>query len=142
MKKSKYLIPLFLGLFLVLSINGGLMAQEGGFTEKSPQANANSADNNMVITTAKNALTMADDANVVLLGKIVRSAGEDKYVFRDSTGELTLEIDDHIWDGQNVTSDDFVVLLGQIDKEVAKDMEVDVHHVQLVRNYPPPVRLQ
>jgi uncharacterized protein (TIGR00156 family) len=135
MKISKSFITLLLGLVLVLYMNGGLMAQGGGFKESTPQESSPQGDSKgsgKDVTSVKNALAMPDDTKVVLQGKIVRSLGEDKYLFQDPTGEITLEIDDDVWKGQNVTPDDWIEILGEIDKEVTSDMEVDVNSLMVI----------
>ena len=57
------------------------------------------------ISSVKQALEGTDDAPVLLTGTIVgRKAGsDDKYIFRDATGELTVDIDKEVFAGRTVT---------------------------------------
>ncbi|MDR1935344.1 MAG: NirD/YgiW/YdeI family stress tolerance protein, partial [Candidatus Accumulibacter sp.] len=59
---------------------------------------------------------------------IIRHLGKDKYLFKDATGEITVEIDDDEWGGQTITPDDLVELQGEIDKEWRR-VEIDVDRV-------------
>jgi uncharacterized protein (TIGR00156 family) len=131
MKKSKYLIPLVLGLFLILSMDGGLMAKDGGFKDNSSKGGFTGPG--LDLTSVKTALTMRDDTDVVLKGKIIRSMGKEKYLFQDETGEIVIDIDEHVWEGQNVTPDDTIQITGEIDKEFMNDAEVDVHSISILK---------
>lgn len=86
----------------------------GGFTGPGP-----------ALVSVQQALDMGDDARVGLKGNIVQHLGDDKYMFRDSTGTVRVEIDDDIWQGQNVGPNDVVELFGKVDKEL-NSVEIDV----------------
>ncbi len=77
-------------------------------------------------TTVEQALTMNDDTKVVLTGKIVNNLGDEKYTFKDSTGEITIEIDDEDWRGIKVTPDDTLEIVGEVDKEFNEPTKIDV----------------
>ena len=77
-------------------------------------------------TTVKQALTLNDDAMVVLTGKIVNNLGDEKYTFKDSTGEITIEIDDEDWRGIKVTPDNTLEIVGEVDKEFNEPTKIDV----------------
>jgi uncharacterized protein (TIGR00156 family) len=53
--------------------------------------------------------------------------GED-YLFQDSTGTITVEIDDKRWMGQVVGPSDTVEIYGKVDKDWNK-VEVDVKRI-------------
>lgn len=80
-------------------------------------------------TTVKAALAARDDTPVVLVGQIVNSLGDEKYTFRDSTGEVIVEIDDEDWRGVRVTPENTVELYGEVDKEVFESTKIDVKSV-------------
>ena len=44
------------------------------------------------ISTVKQAMEMPDDAIVTLKGNIEKQVKKDKYIFKDATGEMTVEI--------------------------------------------------
>lgn len=68
-----------------------------------------------------------DDAHVVLQGHITRKLGDEKYEFKDSTGTITVEIDDE--DLPPVAFDDKtqVKLTGEVDKGLmSRGIDVDL----------------
>ncbi len=82
--------------------------------------------------TVKQALELKDDTPVVLKGKIVRALGNEKYEFTDATGNVTVEIDNDDWHGQEVTPADTVVLTGDVDKSWTST-KIDVETVTLAK---------
>lgn len=119
-----------LAVFFVLSATpasagesrqGGFSApgtgQTGGFTGPGPET-----------VSVADALRLGDDARVTLKGRIIRKIDRERYIFSDGTGEITVEIDDDTWRGQQVGPDDMVILHGEIDREWS-NVELDVDHV-------------
>lgn len=97
---------------------------------------ANTAVNQTAIsvaskTTVKQALSSADDTRVQLKGYVVRAIGDEKYQFRDSTGTMTVDIDDDLWKGQAISSKTPVTLYGEVDVDYKpiKRVEIDVDSV-------------
>ena len=76
------------------------------------------------------ALKLNDDTPVVLVGQIEKSLGGEKYLFKDATGSVTVEIDNEDWRGVNVTPKDTIVIQGEVDKDFFKT-EIDVDSVAL-----------
>lgn len=76
--------------------------------------------------TIKQALEMRDDSIVALKGKIVNSLGDEKYTFRDATGDIIIEIDDEDWKGIKVTPENTIEIVGEVDKEVMEAPKIDV----------------
>lgn len=79
------------------------------------------------ITTIE-AKKLSDDAPVVLEGNIVKHLGSDKYMFKDETGEVVVEIKSKKWNGVTVGEDDKVILYGEVDKDW-NSFEVEVDKV-------------
>ncbi len=77
-------------------------------------------------TTVQQALSMRDDTPVTLTGKIVSSLGDEKYLFRDATGEIIIEIDDEDWRGITVTPETTLEIVGEVDKELLGRTKIDV----------------
>ncbi|MBQ8871000.1 MAG: YgiW/YdeI family stress tolerance OB fold protein [Alphaproteobacteria bacterium] len=93
----------------------GTIQNSGGFKGPEPSVN-----------TVAEALKMSDDMAVVLEGKIEKSLGNEEYLFTDSTGSVTVEIDDDNWRGVTVTPEDTVVIKGEVEKDMFKtEIEVD-----------------
>jgi len=56
---------------------------------------------------------------VTVSGSIVGHLRADYFRFRDETGELRVEVDDDLWQGREVTPNDTVRLMGEIDRSSA-----------------------
>jgi len=81
------------------------------------------------IVTVAQVKDMRDDVNVIVKGKILQRAGDEKYLFEDSTGSIIVEIDDKDWRGQTVTPNDTIKLYGEVDRGFLKT-EIDVDYVE------------
>ena len=119
MKKSLF-FSLFFGIcYLALICSAtNLYAQQGGF--RGPGAN--------VITIAE-ARMLRDDTPVILRGRIVRSLRNEKYVFSDETGNITVEIDRRIRGSLSVTETETVEISGEIDRD-SRSIEVEVRSIR------------
>ena len=98
--------------------------QQGGFVDNG--ASVSSA------TPVKDALKLRDDSYVTVRGNIVKRLTDDKYLFRDATGEIVVEIDGKDWGGVTVGPNDTVELSGEIDRDFNK-IEIDVGLVKKVQ---------
>ena len=81
------------------------------------------------ITTVKDALTARDDTKVTLEGSIVKHLGGEKYLFKDATGEMTIEIDHDDWNGLQVGPDDTVIIYGEVDHHRHRATDIDVDRI-------------
>nr|WP_154325413.1 YgiW/YdeI family stress tolerance OB fold protein [Pantoea sp. 201603H] len=93
---------------------------QGGFSGPAPSQ-----------TTAARAKTLPDDAWVVLEGELISQTGHELYAFRDSSGTVTVDIDDKRWMGQNAAHGDAVHVEGEVDRDWNR-IEIDVKNI-LVR---------
>ena len=117
-------VPALLTLVLVLMLAPvQALAQNkgGGFTGPGPG-----------LVTVAQAKSMADDAKVALKGYIIQSLGGEKYIFKDDSGTITVEIDDEDWMGLTVGPSDLVEIQGEVDKEWTK-VEIDVDRIVKVQ---------
>lgn len=80
-------------------------------------------------TTVEQAKNLYDDAKVTLKGQIVQGLGDEKFLFRDQTGEIVIEIDHDKWMGQTVDAQDIVIIYGEVDKDWNK-MKIDVDAIR------------
>lgn len=96
---------------------GAVSGSGGGFSGPGPD-----------VTTVKQALQMNDDSRISLRGKIVRSLGDEMYLFQDATGTIEVEIDYEVWRGLNVTPEDTVVISGEVDRDWSR-RTIDVSSV-------------
>ena len=91
--------------------------QQGGFKGPGP-----------AVVTVKEAQGMRDDAKVTLQGHIIQHLGGDKYMFKDATGTIRVEIDDDVWRGQTIAPDDLVEIHGEVDKDW-NSVEIEVKRI-------------
>ncbi|MBP9999772.1 MAG: NirD/YgiW/YdeI family stress tolerance protein [Proteobacteria bacterium] len=68
------------------------------------------------IVTVNQIPTMMDNQNVVMTGYLVESLGDEMYVFQDSTGSISVEIEPVILGDMVVMPDMKMKLKGEIDK--------------------------
>ena len=124
MKTIKFI---FAALLICAFVCGATFAQDygygGGFQDDGSAQ--------VVVTPVKQALKMRDDSIVILRGNIARRIGDDKYLFRDATGEIVVEIDDEDWGGVTAGPKDTLELSGEIDRDFNK-VKVDVYLVKKV----------
>lgn len=99
---------------------GGAAPVAGGYTGPSSAA-----------TTVEQVRNMWDDTPVILVGNIVQRLGSEKYLFRDATGEIMIEIDHKDWRGVTVGPDDLVEIQGEVDRDW-NAIEVDVDLIRVV----------
>jgi len=83
------------------------------------------------IVTVKQVNEMRDDVPVIVKGHIVQRMGDEKYLFEDSTGSITVEIDDDNWRGQTVAPTDTVKLYGDVDRGIFKT-EIEIDYVEKI----------
>ncbi len=82
------------------------------------------------VKTAAEAAKAKDDTRVELTGYIVKSLGDEKYLFRDDSGEVQVEIDDKLWRGLTASDTTKVTLMGEVDDEWFGN-EVEIKHIRL-----------
>ncbi|ARD20531.1 MULTISPECIES: YgiW/YdeI family stress tolerance OB fold protein [Shewanella] len=58
-----------------------------------------------------------DETLVSITGHIVSTQGDENYLFKDETGEIQVEIDNHLFQGQTVTPETIITIVGEVDKE-------------------------
>lgn len=92
----------------------------GGFT--GPTANQTKV-------TAAEAAKLSDDTNVILTGKIEQKLGDEKYMFKDASGTIIVEIDDEDWKGVTVSPQDTVEIYGEVDTDMFEPSKVDVESI-------------
>lgn len=100
----------------------------GGFTDSTTAGTGGFKGPSTALTTVEIAKTLRDDAKVVLRGKIERHLGGDNYLFSDSTGSITVDIDNKKWNGQMVSPQDQVEIQGEVDKDW-NSVEIDVDRI-------------
>ncbi len=98
----------------------------GGFVGKGVP----NLDTEQVIS-VKEAVDLRDDSKVVLEGNIVEQVGKKKYLFKDDSGEVIVEIDHDKWRGVTVTPEDRVIIYGEVDHHRHRPTDIEVKHIML-----------
>ena len=123
--KKNILRCIFL-LLVVFSVNN---VYGQGFT--GPSSGARTRTTQVQTVTVSQAKTLPDDSLVILTGNIVQSLGRERFTFRDSTGDITIEVDRNLWLllDLSVNVDDRVEIRGEIDIE-KRVAEIDVKYIR------------
>jgi protein ygiW len=96
---------------------------QGGFVGKSA----------MSASTVKQALTLPDDARVVLEGKITSEFRPEHYQFVDKNGDtIEVEIDQKDWRGVTVDENTPVRIYGKVNKDFMKT-SIDVKSIEIIK---------
>lgn len=112
-----------------------LAVQNGGFVDPDTpsvgvrQGGFNGPDGTMA--SVKQVQDMKDNAWVTMRGHIEKRTGDEEYLFRDSTGTLTVEIDHKRWNGLTIGPKDEVELQGKLDKDF-NSLALDVKQIRKV----------
>ncbi len=123
-------------LALFLSIGGAMANFDGPDAQLKPvpdkatvatnNGKGGFVDGNETIVTIKQVKEMRDDIPVIVQGKIIQRMGDEKFLFEDNTGSITIEIDDDAWRGQTITPADTVKIYGDVDRGIfTTEIEID-----------------
>jgi len=63
------------------------------------------------------ALKRPDDSYITVKGNIIKRISSDKYLFKDATGTMTVEIDNEKWGNLDISETDILELSGEIEKK-------------------------
>ncbi|MCL2183609.1 MAG: NirD/YgiW/YdeI family stress tolerance protein [Chitinispirillia bacterium] len=130
---KKQIVTLLLGGILLAGV--AVAFAQGGFTGPGQQGGAKSVSDfdfgKIHAVTVEAAKKLPDDALVSLQGSIINALGNEKYSFRDSTGEIVVEIDKKVWRGISVGDKDKVEIVGEIDLE-RRGIEIDVKSIKKI----------
>lgn len=78
------------------------------------------------IITVEEIKNLDDGSNIILVGMIVQSLGDDKYMFKDNTGTIMVEIDEEEWNGNTYSAEESIQIFGEVDHE-SEGTKVDVN---------------
>ncbi|ARM31302.1 YgiW/YdeI family stress tolerance OB fold protein [Prosthecochloris sp. HL-130-GSB] len=83
------------------------------------------------ISTVEVVKTMKDDVPVVLRGRVIGQLRDEHYLFHDSSGEIDIEIDRHVWlNVDDVDQDTFVTIYGEVEREKGS-VSVEVYRIEV-----------
>ncbi len=105
----------------------GVVASTAVFAGSGNMAHNNANNNTMTeVMTIEQVRGLSDNSPVIVRGYLLRQNGENSYVFQDNTGTINVEIDEMDWNGMNVAPSDYVEIWGEVDKNGASMVEIDV----------------
>ncbi len=114
-------------LLLGLGATGTALAQFTGPGARSPESRP------VARTVAEVLKEPTDDRLVELTGNLVRQTGRELYLFKDATGEITVEIDDEDFPaGQPVGAEARVKISGEVDARVMRDPRIDAERLEVL----------
>lgn len=108
----------------LLFVAASAHAQSGGFI---------GAESSEVLTTLA-AADRPDESRVRLVGHVIEKLGDEKYLFRDDSGTIVVEIDNDDWNGVTATAETRVEISGEVDREwriLSREIEIDVDSIRL-----------
>lgn len=73
-----------------------------------------------------------DDQPVVLTGVLAKKLGKEKFLFKDDTGEIRVEIDAEDFPPGEVSERTRVEITGEVDKSPLRAAEVDAKRVRVL----------
>ncbi len=115
---KKCCMNMVIAVFIVLLTSQHVLANcpcTGGYSGPS-----------LAASTIAQAKILRDDAAVVLQGFIEKSLGNEKYLFKDGTDSIVIEIDNEDWCGLVVGPKEKIEISGEIDR--------NWHHVEIEVN--------
>lgn len=135
-------MKLFLAAFLALFLAAPTFAAYSGPTGADPgfKGSVTGFKGPVSGSQAQNvaeALKLEDNARVSLVGNITSklAGSKNEYMFRDATGEIAVEIDNKVFRalGVEVTPETTVRISGKMDKDFAKNPEIEVRVLEIVQ---------
>ena len=89
-------------------------------------------DDSQSVITVSEAKEMKDNTPVRIKGNIVKNLGDEKYQFTDGKETIIVEIDNEDWKGKDVSANDTVIIIGEIDQEFL-ETKIDVDAIEIVK---------
>lgn len=86
----------------------------------------------VVARTVAEASAERDDHAVLLRGRLISKIGDERYLFRDGTGEIEVEIDDEDLPQKTIGADTLIELSGRVDTHRLKATDIDAKWIRAV----------
>ncbi|MDR7343874.1 uncharacterized protein (TIGR00156 family) [Pantoea alhagi] len=125
-------------LCLAVVLAAPALAADGGFNPdgKAPppedqKDGYRAVTDNQQLTATHQLAQLSTGTWVTLQGNIIRQTGKKTWELRDRTGTVQLQIDDEVWQGQEVKPDDLISVNGTL-LHHGKSLLVDVKKLHLL----------
>lgn len=131
----RYLLAIFILALLAIPAHANDGAPREGKTRVTQMGGFQGPISGAMAETVEKAKTLPNKSRVMLTGNIVSklAGSRDEYVFKDSTGEMVIEIAPKRFGGNTVTPQNQVRVSGKMAKESHKDAELDVSHLEVLK---------
>lgn len=143
MRVMEFVMRMVMVIILTLCLAGPAIADfqgpgtgtPGGFAGPGVSGGFQGPGTTTPTVNVQQAKRMADDTIVTLTGNVVShiTGTKDKYMFRDSSGEIVIEIDYKYFRGQTVTPANTVRITGEVDKDFGRAAEIDVKMLEVLK---------
>ncbi|WGE89695.1 YgiW/YdeI family stress tolerance OB fold protein [Actinobacillus arthritidis] len=114
-------------LFTFTAVLTASLPAIAGFQDNTQAINSNQVT---VIKSVAKAKTANEDMPVRLTGYITRQVDSDEFYFKDASGEIKIDVEDHAWNGQNVTPKHKITIEGKVDRNDAGRADIDVYRIK------------
>lgn len=74
-----------------------------------------------------------DEQRVTLTGHVVKKVGREKYLFRDASGEIRIEIDEDVMPPEPFDDKTKVEITGEVEKDFLRSVEIDVKAIRILK---------
>ncbi len=121
-------------LTTLLAVSTATVAKDGsrhygGFNDGTQRSQTQGFfDESAAVKTVAAALKASDDTPAIIEGKIIKQIDNDEFIFKDSTGEIVIDVSKRAWNGQTISPADTIQIRGSVDTEWNKT-EIDVKQV-------------
>ncbi|MGX2973506.1 YgiW/YdeI family stress tolerance OB fold protein [Ursidibacter arcticus] len=123
--KKAIIFTTLLTVSTITMAKGGF--HDGHHKEKMPMQQG-FFDENVAVKSVADAIKAVDDTSAVLVGSIVKQIDKNEFIFKDSTGEIQIDVSKRAWNGQTITPQDTIEIRGKVDKDWTQ-AEIDVKQI-------------
>lgn len=123
-------------LFVATLLMGTTAMAYGQFTGDRAKVMEGDIVSPYVTSTVAAVRQMPDETYVTVEGHILQQQGHDKekYLFKDASGEILIEVDKKIWRNQPITPDTTVKILGELDQSRQPDrVKIEVVYLEVIQ---------
>ncbi len=101
--------------------------------QNCPRHSCGYQQNGTPLTSVAQTRNAGDDTLVSLQGQIVNHIRDDKFLFKDATGSVVIEVDDDDMRAINLRPGTAVHIRGKVDRKTNRENEIDVKWIELSR---------
>ncbi len=86
-----------------------------------------------MISTIAEVKDSRDDTKVILDGVIEKQTKKEHYLFNDGKNTITVEIDNDVWRGLDVSEKDKVRIFGEVAHSMFHDTKIEVEAIEIIK---------